>query len=79
VLLNQYTKDKEIMDETNPLGTQNERQLWHGITLQMTQHGPMPVTAINARGFNRSFAGKSTGGLKFRLVFELLEYIYFGD
>ncbi len=60
-LYNLYMTSKENMEKANPVGTQNERHLWHGTTVTMTHMGPMPVTSINSNGFNRSFCGTSTG------------------
>lgn len=52
---------KKIMDKTNPAATHNERQLWHGTPVTLSQHGPMPITAINACGFIRNQTRNSGG------------------
>ena len=39
----------------------NERRLWHGTTVRHTNVGPMPLTRINLRGFNRSYCSSSNG------------------
>ena len=48
----QYAARKRLMDQTNPVGTTNERRLYHGC-------GPEVVQNIYHGGFNRSFCGKN--------------------
>ena len=47
-----YGARKRLMDQTNPVGTTNERRLYHGC-------GPDVVQSIYHGGFNRSFCGKN--------------------
>jgi hypothetical protein len=53
VLLEQYQAKKKQLEEQNPSGTMNERELWHGTSIES-------VDSINAHGFNRSFCGKNS-------------------
>ncbi|XP_060564915.1 protein mono-ADP-ribosyltransferase PARP14-like [Ruditapes philippinarum] len=52
VLWEQYQSKKKQLEDQNPSGTINERELWHGTSAD-------PVDSINAHGFNRSFCGKN--------------------
>ena len=38
-----------------------EKYLWHGTSVKETPSGLVPIVNINARGFNRSYSGSSTG------------------
>ena len=40
------------MEQNNPAGTHNERELWHGTAVGA-------LSEINATGFNRSFCGRN--------------------
>ncbi|XP_045188998.2 protein mono-ADP-ribosyltransferase PARP14-like isoform X2 [Mercenaria mercenaria] len=51
-LWEQYQSKKKQLEDQNPPGTINERELWHGTSVD-------PVDSINAHGFNRSFCGKN--------------------
>ncbi|XP_053389167.1 protein mono-ADP-ribosyltransferase PARP14-like [Mercenaria mercenaria] len=51
-LWEQYQSKKKQLEDQNPPGTINERELWHGTSAD-------PVDSINAHGFNRSFCGKN--------------------
>ena len=50
LLYMQYMIKKRVMDENNPKAVQNERNLFHGCSGDVT-------TKISHQGFNRSFAG----------------------
>lgn len=50
----QYAARKNLMDQTNPPGTVNERKLYHGCPGHAVQ-------GIVHQGLNRSYAGKAAG------------------
>ncbi|XP_053406951.1 protein mono-ADP-ribosyltransferase PARP15-like [Mercenaria mercenaria] len=51
-LWEQYQSKKKQLETQNPKNTKNERELWHGTSVE-------PVDSINAHGFNRSYCGKN--------------------
>ena len=50
----QYSIKKRHMEQTNPQGTTNERQLWHGLSKDAVQ-------SVNYYGYNRSYCGNKNG------------------
>ena len=52
-LLDSYEAKREIIT--------SQRYLWHGTSVRETPSGLVPIVNINARGFNRSYNGSSTG------------------
>ena len=52
-LLDSYEAKREIITP--------QRYLWHGTSVRETPFGLVPIISINARGFNRSHNGSSTG------------------
>ena len=52
MLYAQYAARKNLMDQTNPPGTVNERKLYHGCPGDVVQN-------IVHQGFNRSYAGRN--------------------
>ncbi|CAC5424291.1 Protein mono-ADP-ribosyltransferase PARP15 [Mytilus coruscus] len=51
-LYQQFVAKKKSMDATNPKTVNNEKQLWHGFSVDA-------LDSINRYGFNRSYCGKN--------------------